>query len=273
MSCREIPALVAELRSKAAGIVFDSESCLFVRLPAEWITIVETLLRLPSSDDEIVIDKFRVSFKHRDLLRLKTQVWLNDEVINFYMKLSEEREKALSAVAGRPKNLFMNTFFYSKLVDHGRGFNYSNVKKWFKGVDIFSCERIFVPINMDQHWSLVCIYLSTREIHYIDSMLCNKNGRNITANIAKWLQNESLSRNVENDGPVFTEKTSPCPQQTNFNDCGIFLLSFIDLLSNDLSLNMMDQSHCDDIRNALAFWIIVGRLVSSLFFSTLSINK
>lgn len=261
MSSGKIPVLIQELRTKVADIDLDlsSRSSLFVDLPAEWIEIVEALLILPSSDNEIIIiDKFHVPLKHRDLLRLKPEAWLNDEVINFYMKLCEEREKAL----GRHDNLFMSTFFYAKLMDYGKGFNYANVKRWYRGIDIFSRRRIFIPINMAQHWSLVCIHLPNNEIQYVDSIKSNKKKDAIMKNIARWLKSELIFRNGD-DSRVFTETTVTCPQQENCYDCGVFVLSFAELLSNDLPLDMMSQSHCDRMRKAIAFWIVRGRLVST----------
>ena len=236
---------------------FACHSSLLIDIPGELMDMVDAILRASAPSNETIIEKFRVSFKHSDLLRLNPGVWLNDEIINFYMKLSEEREKAASRALARNPNLFMNSFFYDKLVDHGRGFKYSNVKKWVKGTDIFSCNRVFIPINMSQHWSLVCISMPTREILYLDSL--GKDGKSVMMNIAKWLQSESSPKNNIHD---FTEKNVRCPQQMNSDDCGIFVLAFVDLLANDLNLHMVTQSHCYSIRKSIAFWIIRGRLVN-----------
>ena len=96
MSSTKVLDIVQELRSHVADIDLECYSCLFVDLPPAWIELVAALLRVPASpaDEIIIIDKFRVSFKHSDLLRLKPETWLNDEIINFYMKLCEERENA-----------------------------------------------------------------------------------------------------------------------------------------------------------------------------------
>ena len=213
------------------------------------------------------IDKFRVSFKHSDLLRLNPGVWLNDEVINFYMKLCEERDKISSKIIEGKPSLFLNSFFYSKLIDHGRGFKYSNVRKWLKDVDLINYNRIFIPINMSQHWSLVCVSISTREILYLDSL--GKDGKGIMTNISRWLQSEA---NGGNEFREFTEINLKCPQQMNGDDCGVFVLSFVDLLSNDLPLDTMTQTRCESIRRLLAFWIIRGSLVSSTVFKVYAIK-
>ena len=262
MSSRKVVELVDDLRYRAANIGFACHSSLFIDIPAELIEIVDALLCL-STTNETIIEKFRVSLKHSDLLRLNPGVWLNDEIINFFLKLCEEREKAASHALARNPNLFMNSFFYDKLVDHGRGFKYSNVQKWVKGVDIFSCNRVFIPINMSQHWSLVCVSIPTREILYLDSL--GKDGKTVMLNITKWLQNELSFKHSGCDIHDFTEKNVRCPLQLNGDDCGIFVLTFVDLLSNDCSLDIMNQSQCYGIRKLIAFWIIRGRLVSLPF--------
>ena len=267
MSSRNIAVLIEELRHNVDDVpVIVNRSCLFVELSAALIGMVQTLLRFPSCD-EIVIDKFRVSFKHSDLLRLNPGVWLNDEVINFYMKLCEERDKISSKIIEGKPSLFLNSFFYSKLIDHGRGFKYSNVRKWLKDVDLLNYNRIFIPINMSQHWSLVCVSVSTREILYLDSL--GKDGKGIMTNISRWLQSEA---NGGNEFREFTEINLKCPQQMNGDDCGVFVLSFVDLLSNDLPLDTMTQTRCESIRRLLAFWIIRGSLVSSTVFKVYAIK-
>ena len=219
MSSRKVVELVDDLRYKASNIGF---ACRF-DIPTEWIGIVDALLRL-SNSNETIIEKFRVSLKHTDLLRLNPGVWLNDEIINFYIRLCEEREKAASRALARNPNLFMNSFFYDKLVDHGRGFKYSNVQKWVKGADIFSCNRVFIPVDMSQHWSLICISIPTREILYLDSL--GKDGTPVMTNVAMWLQSEWSFKNSGNDIHDFTKESVRCPQQMNGDDCGIFVLIY-----------------------------------------------
>lgn len=48
---------------------------------------------------------------------------------------------------GIGKNWFANTYFYSKLMDRGT-YNYGNVKRWTKNINIFECDRMIIPINV-----------------------------------------------------------------------------------------------------------------------------
>ena len=180
-------------------------------------------------------------FKHYDLLRLNPSVWLNDEVVNFFMKLFEEREiTAAAANMARKSNLFMNSFFYSKLALSQGGFNYNNIKKWTKRQNVFSYNRIFIPINASNHWIMVCVSIPTREIMYLNSLSALKDdGKTITINIIMWLRLEFESRSLSGPFPDFNVKPVHCPQQLNTDDCGVFILAYADLLSNELDLDVM----------------------------------
>lgn len=59
-----------------------------------------------------------------------TGTWLNDEVVNFYMNMLQERDKALCALPGssRKPSHFFNSFFVSKLLERDE-YTYRNVKR------------------------------------------------------------------------------------------------------------------------------------------------
>ena len=48
---------------------------------------------------------------------------------------------------GVGKNWFANTYFYTKLMEDGT-YNYKNVRRWTKKINIFECDRMFIPINV-----------------------------------------------------------------------------------------------------------------------------
>ena len=87
-----------------------------------------------------------------DLDTLRGLNWLNDEIINFYLQM-------IVARSSNPPNenwakvYAMNTFFLPKLRTSG----YSLVKRWTRKVDIFSYDKIFVPVHLDVHWCLAVI--------------------------------------------------------------------------------------------------------------------
>eukprot|EP00775_Hariotina_reticulata_P010667 gene10667-10826_t len=106
-----------------------------------------------------------------DLARLDPDEFLNDTIIDYYIKKIE-----LSLPPdGRRRCHFFNSFFFKKLTEktancsgNGRGArkadqeevarqNWERVKKWTKGVDIFQKDFLFVPIHDVLHWSLAII--------------------------------------------------------------------------------------------------------------------
>lgn len=189
------------------------------------------------------------------------------------MQLSQERDSAItrSSLYPRNPNLFMSSFFYTKLVHFEGGFNYLGVKKWTKNIDIFTCNLIFFPINIKrEHWALACVSMLRKKVWYFDSL--GRIGKSVTGNILKWLQEESLSRNQK---PIygFSVEDACCPQQLTSYDCGIFTLAFVDLLANDLPVDIMQQSLCDNLRSSLCIWLVRGVLVLAQNFKYIALKS
>ena len=157
----------------------------------------------------------------------------------------------------------MNSFFYHKLVNFNGRFNYDGVQKWTKRIDIFCSNQIFFPININrEHWALVCVSMLSKKIKYFDSL--GTDGTRISRNILKWPEQESVSRTQK---PIsgFSMENIRCPLQSNGFDCGVFTLGFADLLANDLPVEIMQQSLCENIRLALCVWIVRGIMVLLLY--------
>jgi len=98
-----------------------------------------------------------------DAFTLKDTAWLNDEVINFYLTLlSEHCKRNEPAIV---KCHVFNTFFYPKLLQ-----GYDKVSRWTRKVDIFSMEKIIVPIHLKIHWCLAVINVKETRFEYYDSL-------------------------------------------------------------------------------------------------------
>jgi sentrin-specific protease 1 len=76
--------------------------------------------------------------------------WLNDEAINYYLGLLQERELAKTR-AKAPRLHFHSTFFYNKLFADKRRYEYSNTNRWtpFRKLNycILDCDLIVVPVH------------------------------------------------------------------------------------------------------------------------------
>lgn len=109
------------------------------KYPSLTLEQAEKLVIMLNSGSKVLVDGDKISMRGNDLVTLKKQDWLNDEVINFYIEL------ILKSSASEPEkypkihmfNVFnVNTFFYLTLEKK----RYSNVSMLTKKakVDIFS---------------------------------------------------------------------------------------------------------------------------------------
>ena len=94
-----------------------------------------------------------------DLDRLGEGEFFNDTLISFYLRhLEHKLEERNAETAGRV--YLFNSFFYASLTKPQKGkkgINYEAVQKWTRGVDIFSCDYVVVPINESLHWYFAVI--------------------------------------------------------------------------------------------------------------------
>jgi sentrin-specific protease 1 len=127
----------------------------------------------PGSESEVVAIKFNIPVTRKVSFRLNDREWLNDELINFWMELLKQNNQKQVASGVIPRqSVYFNSFFFFNLAQQG-GYNYESVKRWTGkvGLNIFECERVFVPVNMMlQHWLLLVIEVRLREIHSFDSL-------------------------------------------------------------------------------------------------------
>ena len=122
----------------------------------------EVVLVYPNEDA-----KDAVTITSEEIARLKEHDFLNDSLVDYYMKVIQN---------GLPEEVrsrchFFNSFFYKRLLNSTKSVGarklrnveavaegYKHVKRWTKNVDIFAKDFIFVPINEHLHWSLMVIY-------------------------------------------------------------------------------------------------------------------
>ncbi|PKU30331.1 sentrin-specific protease hypothetical protein [Limosa lapponica baueri] len=112
--------------------------------------------------DEIMSSAFKLKVTREDIHTLRNLCWLNDEIINFYMRLVVERNKK----EGYPAVHAFSTFFYSKLSAGG----YKAVARWTRNMDLFKQDIILVPVHLRLHWTLAVIDVREKIIKHFDSM-------------------------------------------------------------------------------------------------------
>ena len=97
-----------------------------------------------------------------DMLRLEGRRWLNDRLVDYYLRFVEYKylrpyEKAQAAGKTphwRPLRVFtFNSQFFNLYQEKG----YDYVKRWTKKVNVFELDYLVVPIVMENHWTLLVI--------------------------------------------------------------------------------------------------------------------
>ena len=89
----------------------------------------------------------RTNVDHEDLKRLQKKEFLNDNIINFYLRYLEEDLKERDPELANEFHFF-NTFFYERLSMKGdKKQNMDGVLKWTAKTDLFKKNYVIVPIN------------------------------------------------------------------------------------------------------------------------------
>lgn len=101
-----------------------------------------------------------VTLYEDDLDRLRPDEFLNDSIVEFYLRFNYDR---LPEEQRTNAHVF-NTFFYQRLTQKkdksAADSGYAAVRRWTskgKGVDLFSKRFVVIPVNENLHWYLVVI--------------------------------------------------------------------------------------------------------------------
>jgi len=233
-------------------------------------TLSEKLLSLinqAARDPELlIIDKFNIDLRGRDFYRFQEGVWLNDQIINFYFEMLNARDKRLFDKGERTRrSYYMNSFFAAKLFGSGFAHTDGGVERWTKNIDVLSAEKIFIPINITLlHWYLIVVFVQSKLIIAYDSYKTGTYQAETYCELTKlWLKELSIQQNrkmVLKEWTLLYEKNVVrAPVQKNDNDCGVFLLTFADYISDNLPLTFT-QSHITTNRLRFAAMITQGEI-------------
>jgi Ulp1 family protease len=128
---------------------------------------------------------------------------------------------------------------YTKLTREG-GYNFDKVKAWTtrgqRKADLFEKDVVFFPRHFGRHWTLCVAFIVKRRIEYFDSlaMAGGQAGAEVMQTVERYLRDY----HVQERGTQLADKwehvdhKNNCPQQTNGNDCGVFMCCYVTYLSN-----------------------------------------
>jgi len=204
---------------------------------------------------DVLASRFSVKLTRGQLACLRPGGWLNDEVINFYFKLLQERCKR---IPGMHKCWLPNSFFWPMLC--GRQcmkYSYNEVKRWSMRakVDVFKKDYVLFPMNVNgMHWAVGVIDFKDRGFRYLDSMFGSPHP-NFAKFLRHYINDEHRSRHgtpLEGIGSwdMLVEPMG-VPQQRNGYDCGVFTCAFAEYLASGRPL-LFGQADMPMLRRRLA---------------------
>ncbi|XP_068657344.1 probable ubiquitin-like-specific protease 2B [Aristolochia californica] len=198
-------------------------------------------------------DPDAVCFSKRDVKLLEPETFINDTIIDFYIKYLKNKMQPEE----KRRFHFFNSFFFRKLADLDKnpGSNvegraaFLRVRKWTRKVNIFEKDYIFIPVNFNLHWSLIVVCHLGEVVHFKDVEIektskvpcilhldsIKGSHRGLKNLVQSYLWEEWKERYGESS-EEFALKFSnlrfvslELPQQENSFDCGLFLLHYVEL--------------------------------------------
>ncbi|XP_073994756.1 sentrin-specific protease 1-like [Rhodnius prolixus] len=203
---------------------------------------------------EIIINLYGFNIRQFDLDTLQGHNLLNDEIIDFYLKMISERSKTEDHL---PKVFSFSCFFYQILIRYG----YEAVKSWTEYTNIFLFDMLMIPIHMPNHWCLVIVDFKKKLISYYDSL----GGTNFFClhRIQQYLVEEY---NTKHKLEMSMEGWIKCsvkdiPKQYNRVDCGVFCCTYADYLARNAAFTF-SQKDIPEIRQRMIREITMGKLLN-----------
>ncbi|XP_040957807.1 probable ubiquitin-like-specific protease 2B isoform X3 [Gossypium hirsutum] len=198
-------------------------------------------------------DPDAISISKRDVALLQPETFINDTIIDFYIKYLKNKIQPEE----QHRFHFFNSFFFRKLADLDKGLSsacqlkaaFERVRKWTRKVDIFAKDYIFIPVNYSLHWSLIVMCHpgevanfrdeGTENLLNVPCILHMNSIRGSHRGLKNLFQSYLSEEWKESHGEAADDVPSnflhlqfvqlEVPQQENSFDCGLFLLHYMEL--------------------------------------------
>ena len=206
---------------------------------------------LRGSLDEVLC-RHEVAITRADFISLSGRNYVNDNIITGYMELIRDRNRAYKL----PDVYACSTFLFSKLEWLGFEQGRRDMKDWIKE-DLREKEIIFVPIEKDDHWSLIAVKTRTKTVEYFDSIL----GRRRSSAAPRVLK-QFMEKYYQDKGESITFNIrirEDAPLQGNGVDCGVFVCQYAERIARGMPLNF-SQEDLAGAREMMTKELLEGRI-------------
>jgi hypothetical protein len=209
-----------------------------------------------------------------EFLSLKENQWVETNAVDIYTILLNSKECALLEInSKRRKNFFVCAEWF-QLLNLSIQFDTFTFNAFFEvdsGIEYLKYQTLFIPITNNTHWTLVEVLIDKREIIVYDScynVTIDSGTRSRATDkslsikekwinerietLIKWLnyENKKFKPEAEAENINWNCKMGACAQQTNSNDCGIYMLTAAIFLSEQLHTCITSKTYSKIIPHA-----------------------
>ncbi|CAK3991336.1 cysteine ase [Lecanosticta acicola] len=184
--------------------------------------------------------------------------WLDDEAVVGLLTMIVTRNKEQTGFKGKNDEIPEMARFHSGWYTNVKTKGIQSVKTWSRrqkvsGKKLLGAKKIFFPINTGCHWMLLVVKPQERRIEMLDSL----NGQNqaILGYARQWLKMELGDDYVADE---WTEHDKLSTQQTNYDDCGMFVCMNALACARDIPYSELEAKLMPKARKMLVALLING---------------
>jgi Ulp1 family protease len=230
-----------------------------------------------ANEGNVITNRRSIQLTAADYKMLMPGNMIGSDIIDSWLDILRQDLK------GRRCKIF-SAMFYSKLVSFHDGINrtyeYNAVRKWTTMADspvtTSGIRKLCIPVHQPLHWIVAVVNFTTKTIGYYDSSAANAPSavaNNALANIKQYLKDEQADKMQAGHGIAgwdfdkwasIVYDVTQIPQQCRgSNDCGMFMLKFIEFEAFDLDIKkIIPERMKTEMRYRTASEIWKGTLLS-----------
>ena len=225
-------------------------------LANEYLYSQQPTQQQPSVLNSTIVSAFNINITGKEILSLTStggrESWLNDNIIDFYFNLLSNK--------GFNKHLNQSINVISSLEFTRYAKNIQAISDLIiKHNNIFDFDLSIIPICIYDHWSMVLINTKDKKVRFYDSNIKLKTNKerkdSIKAFVIHIINKDSTDKKIIfNICDWIFRAQSSLPQQSNTNDCGVYICSYAKHIS--LKQEISDNINISNLRTNIKNEII-----------------